>query len=355
MEKTMTSHERFQRMYEHREADRVPVLDSPWSQTIDRWVEEGMPTRDYVGYFDLDRVATITTDNSPRYPQQILEETDDYVIVKTAWGVTHKTWKKHGSTPEFLDFTITDAEKWLDAKKRMTFDPSRVNWDHLKQNYPIWKRDGYWISAQMWFGFDVTHSWIVGTERFLIALIEDPDWCRDMYETHMKLDMQLLDAVWDAGYHFDEVFWYDDMGYKNNQFFSVKTYREMDKPYHKAAADWAHEKGAKVRMHSCGDVNPFVPELIEIGVDALNPLEVKAGMNPVALKQKYGDKLVFHGGINAVLWSKPDEIRAEIERVVPVMKQGGGYIFASDHSIPENISLENFKLVLETLRRVGSY
>lgn len=76
-------------------------------------------------------------------------------------------------------------------------------------------------------------------------------------------------------------------------------------------------------MHSCGDVNPFVPELIEIGVDALNPLEVKAGMNPVALKQKYGDKLVFHGGINAVLWSKPDEIRAEIERVVPVMKQGG--------------------------------
>ena len=176
-----------------------------------------------------------------------------------------------------------------------------------------------------------------------------------MYETHMKLDMQLLDAVWDAGYHFDEVFWYDDMGYKNNQFFSVKTYREMDKPYHKAAADWAHEKGAKVRMHSCGDVNPFVPELIEIGVDALNPLEVKAGMNPVALKQKYGDKLVFHGGINAVLWSKPDEIRAEIERVVPVMKQGGGYIFASDHSIPDNISLENFKLVLETLRRVGSY
>lgn len=144
MEKTMTSHERFQRMYEHREADRVPVLDSPWSQTIDRWVEEGMPTRDYVGYFDLDRVATITTDNSPRYPQQILEETDDYVIVKTAWGVTHKTWKKHGSTPEFLDFTITDAEKWLDAKKRMTFDPSRVNWDYLKQNYPIWKRDGYW-------------------------------------------------------------------------------------------------------------------------------------------------------------------------------------------------------------------
>ena len=75
----------------------------------------------------------------------------------------------------------------------------------------------------------------------------------------------------------------------------------------------------------------------------------------IQLKQKYGDKLGVHGGINAWLWSKPDEIRAEIERVGPVRKQGGGYIFASDHSIPDNISLENCKLVLETLRRVGSY
>ena len=91
------------------------------------------------------------------------------------------------------------------------------------------------------------------------------------------------------------------------------------------------------------------------GVDALNPLEVKAGMNPIELKKKFGDKLVFHGGINAVLWDHPDQIREEIERVVPVMKQGGGYIFASDHSIPDNISLDNFRTVLDALKKVGSY
>ena len=101
-------------------------FDSPWSETIDRWCAEGMPTRDYVSYFNLDKVATISVDNSPRYEEKVLEETDEYRIYTTFWGATQKSWKKHGSTPEFLDFKIKDAEKWLDAKRRMIFDESRI-------------------------------------------------------------------------------------------------------------------------------------------------------------------------------------------------------------------------------------
>ena len=66
-----------------------------------------MPTRDYVSYFGLDRVATINVDNSPRYEKRIIEQTEDYVIYTTEWGATLKSWTKHGSTPEFLDFTIS--------------------------------------------------------------------------------------------------------------------------------------------------------------------------------------------------------------------------------------------------------
>ena len=351
----MTSRERFRRMYEHREADRIPILDSPWKETIDRWVGEGMPTRDYVDYFALDKVAHIWVDNSPRYEEKTIEQTDEYVIYTTSWGATLKSWKKHGSTPEFLDFTIKDAEKWLDAKSRMTFDESRIPWAHLKENYARWVKEGYWISAGLWFGFDVTHSWAVGTERFLIAMLEEPEWCEDIYDTYLNLDLQLMDRVWDAGYRFDEVTWPNDMGYKHNQFFSMRTYRALDKPRQAKAVKWAHEKGAVARLHSCGDVNPFVPELIEIGMDGLNPLEVKAGMDPVHLKKTYGDKLVFHGGINAVLWDKPDKIIAEIDRVVPAMKENGGYIFASDHSIPENVSLSDFRGIIGEVKRVGTY
>lgn len=78
-------------------------------------------------------------------------------------------------------------------------------------------------------------------------------------------------------------------------------------------------------------------------------------MDPVALKKQYGDKLLFHGGVNAVLWDDVDAIIAEIDRVVPVMKEKGGYIFASDHSIPNSVSLENFRRIVEEVKRVGSY
>ena len=90
-------------------------------------------------------------------------------------------------------------------------------------------------------------------------------------------------------------------------------------------------------------------------MDALNPLEVKAGMDALKLKREYGDRLLLRGGINAVNWNDPDRIIAEIREKVPVLKQNGGFIFSSDHSIPNSVSLENMKLIMDEVRRAGSY
>jgi len=100
---------------------------------------------------------------------------------------------------------------------------------------------------------------------------------------------------------------------------------------------------------------PFVPELVEIGLDALNPLEVKAGMDSKALKQQYSGKLVLHGGINAVLWDDFDAIADEMRRIIPVLKENGGYIFSSDHSVPSSVSLENFRRIVELAKELGKY
>ncbi|HEX3000143.1 MAG TPA: uroporphyrinogen decarboxylase family protein, partial [Armatimonadota bacterium] len=297
----LTSRERFQRMFAHQEADRVPIIDSPWGTTIERWQREGMPAdQSFVDFFGLDKVAGINVDNSPRYPTRTVEETDQYITYTTPWGVTLKNWKHIASTPEFIAFTVTDRASWEEAKARMTPSEDRIPWENLRKNYRQWRDEGYWIEAGLWFGFDVTHSWMVGTERLLMALVEDPEWCQEMFFHFLDLDLALLDRVWEEGYHFDAVRWPDDMGYKQHQFFSVKTYRDLLKPVHQKAIEWAHAKGVKAALHSCGDIRPFVPELVEIGLDALNPLEVKAGMDPIALKREYGDRLVFHGGINAV-------------------------------------------------------
>lgn len=354
--KAMTSHERFSRMYMHREADRIPIIDGPWRTTIERWHREGMPDNmDFAEYFDIDRVAGIGADNSPRYEARTIEETDTYKIYTTVWGATLKEFKHKDTTPEFLDFTITDPDAWKKAKERMVPSPDRIPWKIVKNNYKKWREEGYWIEADFWFGFDVTHSWTVGTETLLIALIEQPEWCIDMFNHFLDVDIALYDMLWEQDYTFDCITWPDDMGYKNAQFFSRDMYRNILKPVHARAIEWAHSKGIKAHMHSCGDINPLVPELISIGLDALNPLEVKAGMNPVELKKKYGNDLVLHGGINAVLWSDMEAMEAEMRNIVPVMKESGGYIFSTDHSVPNNVSLEDFRRITELAKKLGSY
>ena len=197
-------------------------------------------------------------------------------------GRTIKNWKKHGGVPEFIDFEVKDRDSWAKAKARMTPDRDRVNWEHLEgelRQAGGSKAPG--SGAGFWFGFDITHSWFLGTDRVLMAMVEDPEWIIEVLNHELDMHLALYDMVWDAGYHFDAISWPDDMGYKGKPFFSLDMYREIVKPVHKRAAEWAHAQGAKVHLHSCGDVRPFIPDLIEIGVDMLNPLEVKAGMDPV--------------------------------------------------------------------------
>jgi len=352
----LTSRERFLRMFNHQEADRVPIIDSPWSSTLERWHREGLPAGcSYEDYFGLDKISSISVDNSPQYPEKVLRETDEYKIHTNAWGVKMNDWKCHGGTPEFLDFKIIDWNTWEKAKKRMQPSDDRINWKFLEKNYKDWKKRGDFIVASLFFGFDVTHSWVSGTERCLVAILDDPEWLMDIYKNQLELNLQLLDRVWEKGYKFDAIFWCDDMGYKGNQFFSRDTYRNLLKPFHKRAVEWAHAKGVKARLHSCGDVNPFIPDFIEIGVDGLNPLEVKAGMNPVKLKQIYGDKLMFHGGINAQLYDDLEKIKQEMKTIIPVMKESGGYIFSSDHSIPDSVSLKNFQEIITYAKELGRY
>ena len=352
----MTTRERMQRMFDHEEADRVPVIDSPWGATIERWEREGLPEgMSYVDYFDLDRIHGIWVNNSPCYPDEVVEETEEYTIVKTIWGATLKRWKHAGGVPEFLDFTITDREAWEKAKPRMQPHPDRVDWAALERNYALWRKEGAWIQASGWFGFDVLHSWAVGTTRVLMAMLEDPEWISEMMHQWLELDLAMFDMVWDRGYRFDALRWPDDMGYKGHQFFSLDTYRELVKPVHQRAAQWAHEHGMVTELHSCGNIMPFVPDLIDAGIDMLNPLEVKAGMDPIGLKRDHGDELAFHGGLNAVLYTEPEKLWAEMQRVIPVMKARGGYVISSDHSVPESVSLETFGEFVHLAKELGSY
>ena len=352
----MTSYERIKRTYERKETDRVPIIDNPWRGTVKRWEREGMPKgMDWRDFFDVDKKEGISIDITPRYPVKIIEETDKYIISTTPWGATQKCLKEADATAEVLEFKVTDAEAWADAKARMTLDDDRIPWKHLEKNYDKWRAEGRWISANFWFGFDVSHSRMTGTDTMLITLLDEPELAQDIFDTYLRSCEALFQRVWDAGYHFDEVYWPDDMGYKGTAFFSSDVYKEVLKPYHTRAVQWAHDHGVPARLHSCGDITKLLPDIVDTGIDALNPLEVKSGFDAYAVKQKYGDKIVLHGGMNAQLWGNTEAAVAEVREKLPYLKEGGGYIFASDHTIPNNVSLETMKCIIEEAKRLGSY
>ena len=353
----LTERERILRTYRHQEVDRIPMLDKPWNGTKKRWYDEGMPKgMDWEDYFGFDRIIRIVPNNAPFYEQKVLEETERYRIETTQWGSTKKFFNELDSTPECLDFYYSTPERWEEAKQKMlVYQDKRIPWDFLKENYPKWKAEGRFLQLTVWFGFDVTHAHMVGTENMLMGMIEEPEWVTDMFDTYLKTSLDLCQRILDAGYEFDGIFWYDDMGYKGSPFFSPNTYRELLKPYHKKAVDWAHERGMVTELHSCGYIDPLLPDVVETGVEMLNPLEIKAGMDPQKLKTQYGDRLAFHGGINAQLWDDIDKVKAEMERIIPMMKEGGGYVFASDHSIPNSVSLQNMKEIAELAHKLGTF
>ena len=354
----MTNQERVRRMFEHKEADRIPVKNHPWGATIERWLSEGMPSNDYARHVGLDAFGYIHIDSSPRFPWKLIYEDDRINICKNNEGAIVKNLKQSASVPEDIDFFLdsNSPETWQIVKNRMQPDDSRINWAYLDSHYKQCKQNGAWIEVDFWFGFDVTHSRMMGTEQTLIAMVENPEMCVDIFNTRLDLNIAMFERILHKGYEVDAIIWADDMGYKQAQFFSVSMYRELLKPVHKRLVDYAHSKGVKACLHSCGDINPLLPELIDIGVDALNPLEVKAGMNPYEIKKKYGDKLMLHGGIDALLLNKgADEFIGEMERLIPHMKENGGYIFGTDHSIPSCVGYEDFKRILSRAKELGSY
>jgi uroporphyrinogen decarboxylase len=206
-----------------------------------------------------------------------------------------------------------------------------------------------------WFGYDVFASWHVGTERMLLAMADDPEWCRDMFEHALTLDLQLLDRAWERGYKFDCFSFPDDLGYRNGLFFSLRMYRDILKPVHRRAIEWAHAHGAKVMMHSCGNILELMPDLIEIGLDGLNPLETKAGMDLVPVKQRFGSRLVLQGGIDVRKMTQADAIEEEIRTKVTAAKVGGGYIYHSDHSVPDSVSFADYCRVVALVKWYGRY
>ena len=350
----MLPKERILAAIKRKETDRVPFTDNPWETTIRRWRKEGLPPRKCAAdYFEFE-TAQFGPDTSFMLRRKTLEETDEYEIFTDNCGATLKNWKNSTSTPELIDFYLTTRERWEELKHHLVFKKNRIKWRTDKPNLEKAKKQGKFILFGAGIGYD-RFSTIIGPMTLLPALLTEPDWIIEIWERHTNLVLECAEEMFGMGYDFDGAFVFDDLGYKNGPFFSTDVYRQLLQPFHKRICGFFHQRRCPVILHSCGNVKAHIPALIESGFDCLQPLEVKAGMDVCELKKEYGDVLAFMGGIDVRKMAHPDPavIEEEIRSKITFAKKGGGYIYHSDHSVPDDVSFERFKFIRELVLKYG--
>jgi uroporphyrinogen decarboxylase len=192
----------------------------------------------------------------------------------------------------------------------------------------------------------------------LMGMALDPDWIRDMVDTFTDLTIGMWELLFNEAGFPDGIFFYEDMGFKEKPFMSPDMYRELIQPAHKRSIDWAHAHGLKVIMHSCGFIEPLLPGMIEAGIDMLQAMEVKAGMDVLRLNQLYGDKIGFMGNIDIREIASNDRRRIDAElqkKILPLMASKTPFILSSDHSTPPDVNYDSFLYFRDRGLELGRY
>ena len=378
----MTSRKRINTILNHEEPDRVAISDSPWLATIKRWRDEGLTVEqspaEYFGY----EMIRFQADTSPRFPVKVVEEDDEYILTTNPFGGLRKNHKDYSTTPEVIDYPCKSQSDWEKIKERLTPHQERVDWEgerikdsgeddrqeeSIQETHRVeWLRglkgcekareQGLYSQYSVMVGYDKIQKY-VATEELLCAVATEPEWVRDMYETDATLAIQMYEVMRDGGFVFDGAWLTCDLGYRNGLLFSPRHYEEQLRPIMQRLLDYFRGEGLPVFLHSCGCVKELLPMLIEDGLSCLQPLEVKAGMDLLEIKEAYGGKLTLMGGIDVRAMADPNPtiIEDEIRSKVQTAKKGGGYIYHSDHSVPNNVSFDRYRQVLKLVRKYGTY
>jgi uroporphyrinogen decarboxylase len=197
-----------------------------------------------------------------------------------------------------------------------------------------------------------------GQEQAMIDLVENPDivhFCLDkLFELAYQNTLRILEAIPGKVTY---CYVAEDLGGQRNLLFSPEHIRRYLFPGMKRMIDLAHQAGAYVFHHDDGNIMRILPELVELGIDILNPIQWRAdGMDREALKQEYGSKLVLHGAMDnqyTLPFGTEDEVRQEVCDNLRILGKDGGYILAPCHNIQPNTPLENILAMYETAYEEG--
>lgn len=357
----------------HQEPDRVPISDFFWGAFVERWRRElDLPAdASPLTHYDLD--WTVITPNLDPWirPFEVLSEKPDEVIVKTGFGATvHKRFAH--PMPEMRAWDVDDFAKLERAEfddpadRRRFFDPVESHINNIGDGYVL--GTPAWIEGvkAAWPEFPVYGSIIemsecltrlVGQLNSMLWVGEYPermgevirrlgDFYHRLAEAEIAASAGLLDGL---------VIW-GDMAYRKSTFMSPAYWRKYFKPGVAKLVDLAHAHHLPVIYHGCGNVSAVFEDFIEIGVDAYNPLEAKAGFDVVDLRRRFGHRIAFCGNGDVRVWETGDReaIRRDVLHKLNAAR-GGGFIFASDHSVTSGVSGAAYDFIVRLVREFGRY
>jgi len=201
-----------------------------------------------------------------------------------------------------------------------------------------------------------------GMERWFMDMIENPTFCETLLDKTLGFWMDYYSIfLAEIGDLIDVVMIGDDIGGQSGPLFSPEFYRKIVKPRQKKLV--RHIKSlspARVWYHTCGSVIDYIPDLLDNGIDILNPIQISAkNMDPRELKARYGDRLTFWGGgidtQHILPFAKPSDVREHVRRNLEILKPGGGYVFNNVHNIQVGVPAENITALFDAAYEFGFY
>lgn len=286
-------------------------------------------------------------------------EDENYNYFRNDFGTTYRMPHKQSLYYDLCNTTLGDAEDEEDDAKYIWPQPNKLV-PGTRKELEDYRAQGFATTTCQVFGngFLQTGPLVYGYENWLSMLIAEPERCTSFVE---KLYEKKIEWY---GYLFDEYNGLldvtaeaDDFGTQRGTFCSPKVLRELIFPYHKKLNEFIKKSqpGIKTTIHTCGSVYEVIGDLIEIGYDCLNPVQIAAeNMDGVRLKKEFGKDITFWGGgINTQATlpnGTPEQVREETKRNIETFAPGGGFVFSPVHNIQDDVPIENFIAMWETFK-----
>jgi uroporphyrinogen decarboxylase len=357
----MTGKERTARFLARKKPDRIALYEHFWKDTVDSWKAQGHIAEEETIHghfgFDMEQCGCFNLQADFRMEPETIEETAETILRRDGNGAVLRFHKLHASTPEHVDFLVKDYATWNEyAKPRLTPDAGRIrsgDYAFVKERCDKAGRFFFWTGPQV---FELMRA-VCGHVNMLEGMLLEPEWITEMAATYVDLTIALCETLFAEHGKPDGMWFPEDMGFKERPFMSPAMYREFLFPAHKKFIDFSHAMGLKVVMHCCGFIEPLLPHIVETGLDALQAIEIKSGMDLLRIYRQYGDRLSFMGGLDVRVLESGDRaaIDRELEAKIPIVKQGFGYALHSDHSIPDSVSYDTYRYFIEKGLALGKY